>query len=119
MGRGLGLPGEGQKFQGACRRVQLHDEFLKYIRPNNAVRAGHNICAHNLNGEIFKQEVTNSYAACKRDVRFYGVTFTEPTERSRLVLHGIVQEQLAQEADRLGQLLLSEAAADAAGRTYP
>lgn len=52
-------------------------------------------------------------------VRFYGVTFIEPTERNRLILHGIVQEQLAQEADRLGQLLLSEAAADAAGRTHP
>jgi hypothetical protein len=52
-------------------------------------------------------------------VRFYGLTFTEPTERDKLVLHGIVQEQLAREADRLGQLLLSEAAANAPGQTIP
>lgn len=50
-------------------------------------------------------------------VRFYGVTFTEPTERTRLVLHGIVQEHLARESDRLGQLLLSEASSNSPGRT--
>ena len=44
------------------------------------------------------------------NIHFYGLSFQEPTETDQLVLHGIVQERLAQEADRLGQLLLSEAA---------
>ena len=40
-------------------------------------------------------------------IHFYGLVFDAPTETQQLVLHGIVQEQLAREADRLGQLLLS------------
>lgn len=43
------------------------------------------------------------------NIHFFGLNFAAPTETDQLVLHGIVQERLAQEADRLGQLLLSEA----------
>jgi hypothetical protein len=42
-------------------------------------------------------------------VHFYGLVFDAPNENQQLILHGIVQEHLAREADRLGQLLLSEA----------
>jgi hypothetical protein len=41
-------------------------------------------------------------------IHFYGLVFDTPTETQQLILHGIVQEHLAREADRLGQLLLSE-----------
>ena len=43
-------------------------------------------------------------------IHFYGLVFDAPSESQQLILHGIVQEHLAREADRLGQLLLSIAA---------
>jgi hypothetical protein len=43
------------------------------------------------------------------EITFYGLTFTDPPEVSQLVLHGLVHEHLAREADRLAQLLLSAA----------
>lgn len=42
-------------------------------------------------------------------IHFYGLVFEGPGESQQLILHGIVQEHLAREADRLGQLLLSVA----------
>ncbi len=41
-------------------------------------------------------------------IHFYGLTFIAPGEKELLVLHGYVQERLAQEADLLGQMLLGE-----------
>lgn len=43
------------------------------------------------------------------DIRFYGLSFTRTNDADMLALHGIVQQQLALEADRLGHLLQSEA----------
>ena len=47
------------------------------------------------------------------NIHFYGLTFIEPTETDLLVLHGFVQERLAQEADRLSQMLVLLGEADA------
>ncbi len=58
--------------------------------------------------------VVTDQGALERDhpaIHFYGLVFDAPTESQQLILHGIVQEHLAHEADRLGQLLLSESGA--------
>ncbi len=39
------------------------------------------------------------------DIAFYGLSFEAPDERTTLLLHGYVQEQLASEYDGLGQIL--------------
>jgi PilZ domain/Flagellar protein YcgR len=39
------------------------------------------------------------------DIAFYGLSFEPPDERTTLLLHGYVQEQLASEYDGLGQVL--------------
>jgi len=42
------------------------------------------------------------------EIHFYGLNFIAPGEKELLILHGYVQERLAQEADLLGQMLLGE-----------
>jgi hypothetical protein len=43
------------------------------------------------------------------DIRFYGLQFTRTNDADMLAVHGMVQQQLALEADRLGHLLQAEA----------
>jgi hypothetical protein len=43
------------------------------------------------------------------DIRFYGLNFTRTDDAHQLAIHGIVQQQLALDADRLGHLLQWEA----------
>lgn len=62
-----------------------------------------------------KGRVTRDFGevdAAHPQIRFYGLTFTNLNDMEQLALHGIVQQQLALEADRLGQLLLDGARRD-------